>query len=315
MRAGCFAEPRVIKLLNRRFVSFFYNTDAGAPQPNFKGKDPVAKAFLNDKTQNKFAFYAAFTASGDPVGVTDVYANKDVVFDFLKELLRLNPEFDRNTLAEEATLAKAKSELPNVQAQFDAGLLLEELGRYAPARTHFERVLSLTQEPKLLAESYRSLLRMARYDRDWKSLEMLCLKIEKHPLVGSLSLGADLAAERSYHLKAEKHYDAMRKLTEAAIKQYPQSKRMSELRFQTGVACYFLEDKPWAYYHWCWVVENLPDDYLARRCYLTAAHEGMPYKNPELDNYSAPLHGGRTDVIQGAYNQARETYQNLKGKF
>lgn len=66
---------------------------------------------------------------------------------------------------------------------------------------------------------------------------------------------------------------------------------------------------------WCWVVENLPDDHLARWCFLAAAHEGMPYKNPELDGYAAPLHGGQTQVIQGAYNVAKETYQELKGKF
>ncbi|MFT3881653.1 MAG: hypothetical protein QM703_18565 [Gemmatales bacterium] len=315
MRAGCFAEPRVIQLLNRRFVSFFYNTDAGVPQPQFKGKDPQAKAFLKDKTQNKWAFYAAFTAGGDPVGVTDVYANKDVVFDFLLELLRLNPEFDRNTPAEEAILAKAKSEPGNAAAQLAAGQLLEELGKYQQARTHQQRVLELAKEPAQITEAYRSLLRIARYDRDWKTLEQLCSAVEKHPLVAKLDLGADLAAERGYQLKAAKQYEAMRKLMETAIKQYPQSKRMSELRFSAGVACYFLEEKPWAYYHWCWVVENLPDDHLARRCFLAAAHEGMPYKNPELDGYFAPLHGGQTQVIQGAYNVAKETYKELKGKF
>ena len=148
-----------------------------------------------------------------------------------------------------------------------------------------------------------------------KQLELLCKSVENHPLKEQLQLGPDLAAERSYHLKAEKRYDEMRRLMEAAIRLYPQSKRQSELRFQAGIACYFLEEKPWAYFHWCWVVENLPDDYLSRRCFLAAAHEGMPYKNPELDNYAAPLHGGRTDVIQGAYNQAKENYEQLKGKF
>lgn len=315
MRAGCFAEPRVIQLLNRRFVSFFYNTDAGPPQPNYKGKDSQAKTFLKDKTQNKFAFYAAFTAAGEPVGVTDVYANKDVVFDFLKELLRLNPEFDRNTPAEEAILAKAKSETANAQAQLAAGQLLEELGHYQQARLHLQHVLDLAKESTLLSDAYRGLFRMARYDRDWKQLDELCRAADKHPQQAQLHLGPDVAAERSYHLKAEKRYEEMRRLMETTIKQHPHTKRLSELRFQAGVACYFLEEKPWAYYHWCWVVENLPDDHLARRCFLAAAHEGMPYKNPELDNYAAPLHGGRTDVIQGAYRLARESYLELKGKF
>ena len=77
MRAGCFAETRVIRLLNRRFVSFYYNT--GGPG---LGKDPAAAAFTKGKTQNTFAFYAAFAADGEPLGVTDVYADKDGTFDF-----------------------------------------------------------------------------------------------------------------------------------------------------------------------------------------------------------------------------------------
>lgn len=312
MRAGCFAEPRVIELLNRRFVSFFYNTDAGPPQPNYKGKDPQAKAFLKGKTQNQYAFYAAFTGKGESVGVTDVYASKDVVFDFLVALLKENPDCDRFTPEEEALLARAQAEPDNYQAQINAGKLMEELGRYDQAKPYLQRVLAHAKDPLHLAAAYRGLLRIARYERNWKQLEELCQSAEKH--TQPLLLGADLAVERSYHLKAEKRYDDMRQLLERAIKQHPKTKRLSELHFQAGVACFFQDEKPWAYYHWCWVAENLPDDHLARRCYLAAAHEGMPYKNPELDNYAAPLHGGRTEVIQAAYNHAREVYKELKGK-
>ena len=62
MRAGCFAEPRVIRLLNRRFVSFYYNP--GGPG---LGKDPAAAAFTRGKTKNTYAFYAAFDASGQTI--------------------------------------------------------------------------------------------------------------------------------------------------------------------------------------------------------------------------------------------------------
>src|SRR5829696_3063297 len=124
MRAGCFAETRVIDLLNRRFVNFYYNT--GGPG---LGKDPAAAAFTRGKTKNTFAFYAAFDAAGEPLGVTDVYANKDHTFDFLVALLRENPEFDRYTEEEEATLAKAAAEPANAPARLAAGKLLEELGR------------------------------------------------------------------------------------------------------------------------------------------------------------------------------------------
>src|SRR5262245_48550579 len=127
MRAGCFAETRVIHLLNRRFVSFYYNT--GGPG---LGKHPAATAFTKGKTKNVWAFYAAFNAEGEPLGVTGVYADKDSVFDFLVALLRQNPEYDRFTKDEEAILARAATPASQT-AQLEAGKLLEELGRYAEA--------------------------------------------------------------------------------------------------------------------------------------------------------------------------------------
>src|SRR5918995_2721088 len=135
MRAGCFAETRVIRLVNRRFVSFYYNT--GGPG---LGKDPAAAAFVKGKVKNTFAFYAAFTAAGEPVGVTDVYANKDNTFDFLVALLRENPDLDRLTPDEEATLARAKAEPANAAARLAAGQLLEDLGRYKEAEPHYRAV-------------------------------------------------------------------------------------------------------------------------------------------------------------------------------
>src|SRR5690349_21466831 len=112
MRAGCFAETRVIELLNRRFVSFYFNT--GSPG---LGKDPAAAAFVKGKTKNPVAYYAAFYAAGEPLGVTDIYANKDHTFDFLVALLRENPEFDRYTKEEEAVLAKAAAEPADAAAR------------------------------------------------------------------------------------------------------------------------------------------------------------------------------------------------------
>jgi tetratricopeptide (TPR) repeat protein len=304
----------VIRLLNRRFVNFFYNTDAGPPQPNYKGKDRDAKAFLANKTPNKYAYYGAFTAQGEAIGVTDVYASKDTVFDFLVELLKLNPEFDKFTTAEQAVLQKADAELGNATAQLEAGRLMEELGRYDASRGYLAKVVQPGVAASLQADAYRLLLSMARYQQRWDELERLCVEVEKNAQAKKLGLAADLAAERGYHLKARKDYAAWRELMEKTIKLYPTSKRTSELHFHAGVASFFLQDKPRAYYHWCWVVENLPDDHLARRCYLAAAHEGMPYKNPELDNYSAPLNGGQTVVIQAAYDRAKAAYREMKGR-
>src|SRR5262245_25275699 len=286
MRAGCFAETRVIELLNRRFVSFYYNT--GGPG---LGKDRAAAAFTKGKTKNVWAFYAAFGAGGEPLGVTDIYADKDNVFDFLVAILRKYPEFDRFTQEEERLLARARAEPDNAAARLEAGRLLEDLGRYGEAEPHFLGVIQAGAASDLVAEAYRACMRMARYRRDWEGLHALLRKIEgllpDH--ARALNLGADTAMEKGFLLLDRKQYAEARQVLEAAVRAYPDSMRQSELRFNAGVACFFLKDKEHAYRHWCWVVENLPDDRLARRCFIAAAHEGMPYPNPELGGYAAPL--------------------------
>jgi tetratricopeptide (TPR) repeat protein len=301
MRAGCFAETRVIHLLNRRFVNFYYNT--GGPG---LGKDPAAAAFTKGKTKNVWAFYAAFNAAGDPFGVTDIYADKDNVFDFLVALLRANPEYDRYTAEEEAILTKAADRPHDAAARLAAGGLLEELGRYAEAEPHYRQAL-----PR--PEAYRGLLRLARYAWQWDKLEALAREIEGRDAGDKLGLAADVAAERGYRLNAEGKYADLRRLAEETIRRSPDTKRMAELRFAAGIACFFLKDKDRASYHWCWVVENIPDDRLARRCAIAAAHEGMPYPNPELGGYRASLPGGNIQVINAAYERARRTYERLKG--
>lgn len=315
MRAGCFAETRVINLLNRRFVTFYYNTDNGAPSRDV-GKDPAAKLFTQGKTKNKWAFFAAFNAEGEPLGVTDVYADKDSTFDLLVAILREHPDYDRFTREEEATLAKAKAEPMNGAALVEAGRLMEDLGRYKEANAFFQATLQAGNDPVAVAESHRGLLRLARFTRDWKAQEERLRLIEANDAVADtkLGLGPDVAMERAYRLLADKNYEEARQSLEAAIKKFPTSNRRSEFHFSAGVANFFLRDKDRAYYHWCYVVENLPDDRLARRCYTAAAHEGMPYENPELGGYRAPLPGGNIQIIQRAYDRARQVYEKQKAR-
>src|SRR5262245_22169672 len=103
MRGGPFSETRVIDLLNRRFVPFFYNT--GGPG---QGKDAAAAAFITGKVPNPWAFFAAFAPDGSVLGVTEIYAGTEDVCAFLVALLRAHPEFDRDTAAEAATLDAGK---------------------------------------------------------------------------------------------------------------------------------------------------------------------------------------------------------------
>lgn len=308
MRAGCFAETRVIRLVNRRFVSFFFNT--GGPG---LGRDEKAAAFTKGKTKSAVAFYAAFDAAGEPLGVTDMYANKDNTFDFLVELLRNNPEFDRYTPAEEKVLAAAKAEPKAAAAQLAAGQLTEDLGRYKEADGYYRRVLETGKASAEVADAYRGLMRMARYTRDWKAVQgwltaVADLKVGET----ARTLGPDVAMETAHLLLAEKKYAQARTVLDDAIKRYPDARRTSEFHFSAGVACFFLKDKDRAAYHWCWVVENLPDDRLARRCFTAAAHEAMPYENPELGGYTAKVQGGSIERINAEYRRAKAVYDRLK---
>lgn len=299
----------MIRLLNRRFVNFFYNT--GGPG---LGKDEKAAAFTKDKTLNKYAFYAAFDAAGEPLGVTDTYANKDNTFDFLVELLRNNPEFDKCTETEEKVLTAAKAEPKSQAAQLAAGQLMEDLGRYKEASGHYRKVLETGKASAEAGDAIRGLMRMARYTRDWKGLQewLTTAGDLKEGQARVMNLGPDVAMEKAYLLLAEKKYEDARKVLTDAIEKYPDTKRTSEFHFSAGVASYFLKEKDQAYYHWCWVVENLPDDRLARRCFTAAAHEAMPYENPELGGFSAKVQGGSINLINAEYQRAKGVYEKVK---
>src|SRR5262249_46280127 len=116
-------------------------------------------------------------------------------------------------------------------------------------------------------------------------------------------------------LLADKKYEDVRTALDKHIKANPESKRMGEMHFYAGVACFFLKELDWAYYHWCWVVENIPDDHMQRRCYIAAAHKGMPYPNPELGGFQSNQRGGNIQVIQAAYSNARKAYERLKSSY
>lgn len=265
MRAGAFGERRVIDLLNRRFVTFYFNT--GGPG---LGRDEAAEAFVEGRVQNRWAHLSAWTPDGGYLGESDLYADKDGVFEFLRALLRDRPEFNKP-----------------VDGEVESAALLEELGEY-------DKAIAAYGDDRI------ALARIARYRKDWEALERALDGVEEC---------ADAAMERGYRLIAQKKYDEARALLEPAIAMWPESPRLAEMRFYAGVACWFLDKRPQANFHWCWVVENLPDDDLARRCYIAAAAEGMPYKNPELGGYAIDSQFGSIEEIKAAYAKALGDYR------
>ena len=106
MRGGPFSETRVIELLNRRFVPFFFNT--GGPG---EGKDDKAHAFVTGKVPNRWAYFAAFAPDGRILGQTGIYDGTEQVFAWLRALLRRHPELVRPTAAESEARQQAGKEL------------------------------------------------------------------------------------------------------------------------------------------------------------------------------------------------------------
>jgi tetratricopeptide (TPR) repeat protein len=164
----------------------------------------------------------------------------------------------------------------------EAAKIFEELGDYDKAVAAYRK---MGAKPEALL----ALARIARYRKDWAAQEEALKGLEP---------GADLAMETAFRLIARKDYDGARALLEPAIEKHPASLRLSEMRFYAGVSCWFLKARDRANVHWCWVAENIPDDRLARRCYIAAAAEGMPYENPELGGYAMESQYGSIDVIK-----------------
>lgn len=273
MRAGAFSDERVIALLNRRFVPYYFNRSGMG-----EGGNAEASKFTTGRTKNPYAYFAAFAPDGTYLGESELYATKDEVLLWLSKLLKDHPECDKPTAEE--TRAEGIA----------AARLLEETGRFAEAREKYAAIGAPLDEARL-----------ARYARDWEAHDAALAKVDAADQV---------AAERGLRLVAERKWADARPLLEKALRAHPESARRAEMRFALGVSCWFLEDRDWAKFHWMWVVENLPDDRLYMRCKVAAAAEIMPYANPELDGYAAKGNIGTEHIVR-ELAKSRATYRRL----
>lgn len=305
MRAGCFAEKRVIDLLNRRFVPYFFNR--GGPG---KGHDKAAQEFTTGKTKNPYAYLAAFTPSGEYLGEAEIYADKDDVFAWLKKLLADHPEYALATDYEKQLVeAQEKKELSRESPLLmSLARLQEELGEYQDARRAYKRIAAGDPGSEESAQAHLGLLRIARYRKRWQEHETL--EDALRTADKEKAWAADVAMERGHRLLARKEYQQARELLEPLARAATASSRLAEIHFHAGVACWFLEDRDWAKFHWCWIVENVPEDRFYMRAYVAAAAEIMPYPNPELGNYRARGMIGTEHIVQEV-RRSKEIYKRL----
>ena len=303
MRGGPFSETRVIELLNRRFVPFFFNT--GGPG---EGKDEKARDFVTGKVPNRWAYFAAFAPDGRILGQTGIYDGTEQVFAWLRALLRRHPELDRPTAAESEARNQAAGE-PAAPVALEVARVCEQLTWYADSRRAWERVLA-AGDPTQRAEAHRGLLRIARADGDWPAHAAALLAATAS--AESEVMAADLAIERGLRLLAEQRFASARVVFESAIAGAADSQRLAELHYEAGRACWFGGDRDWAKAHWCWIRAERPDDRMAMRARLAAGAESFPYRNCELGDFEAKTGPVGPDALDGGVRKAQRVYEKLR---
>ena len=311
MRAGSFAETRVIDLVNRRFVAFYFNRSGRGA-----GGDEAALKFIADRTRNPYASFAAFAPTGELLAETALYADKDETFEFLLDLLRRHPEYAAATPEECATLAAVDSNQASSAECLAAARVWEELGAWKSSDRCYERVAQLAPKSESCMRALIGRARVARYRGDWESASQWCDLAAVAAWGGGLDAGAELAVERGHASIAMARYDEARCELETAIQRFPTSPRLGELHYYAGIACYFAGATEWAKYHWCWVCENIPEDRLFQRCRFTATFERNPYPNPEIQRFDYDLRINPDerydpDTTELAYAEACAVYWKL----
>jgi len=284
--------------MDRRFVSFYFNRSGMG-----EGGDDAATKFVNGQTDNPYAYFAAFKPTGEIVGETKVYADKNEVMAWLVDLLKKHPEYAGQTKSEAVLLKKGG--LP-------AARFAEDLAAYDAAKARYRKLLK-SEDPNIATEAMLAMLRIARYTGDWAAhtrVEKL-LRTTVQAGAGWEHLLIDADVERGYRLLSKKEYQRARALLQPLTTRAAKSTRLAEAHFSAGRACWFLGDLDWAKFHWGWIVENMPEDRLYMRARIAAAAEGMPYPNLELGDYKPNTGNIGTHNIVSAVNAALAVYREI----
>lgn len=289
LRGGPLADKRVIRLLNLRFVPFYFNVGQGQPGYDAQAKEVVVN--IDDR-------FAGSSVPTPPVWVLtpdlqlvatiDNYTPRGPFFDELVRILDENPEF-----AEGGGDEEQRTGLP-------AARLAEDLGQY-------ERALDLyteLDEPSALLGRAR----IARYRGEWDTAARLLSDLED---IGGEAWTDQILVELAHADLAAERFAEARDLLTTALLDHPDSPRLGEMHYYAGVAAFRSGEKDWANLHWWWVLENLPDDNQYMRCYLATAADAMPYPNPELGGYRSSARMISHALADECRATAREDYERL----
>lgn len=324
LRGGPLAERRVIDLINRRFVPFYFNVGKGQMGYDESAAKYIAEVderFAGDRVPTPPVWI--ISPEGELFTTIDNYADKHAFHAALVKMLDDHYEMGLPTPEEEAVLAAPMDEAQSKSATawLGAARLHEELGRDDLARTAYELAAALAERRgDEFVHANLGLMRLARWKGDLDAASVafsaamgVFSDTDGQPV--SAACKDDVVVEGAHLFLARGWDERARHSLITMIKARPTSHRLGEMHFYAGVAAFRLGEREWANFHWCWVLENLPDDRHYMRVYLAATADAMPYPNPELGGYK----GDVKMISHAAANKARAAamadYERLKDEF
>lgn len=159
LRVGPFCDPRVIALANRRFTPFAFDLNNRGGIPDAAAKKTVTAA--EPKLAGKFVptpEVLFMSPDGKVLGKISNYATEPQFLEAMQKVLKENPEYNKESAQEKsATTALERGRIAFELLDFD---------------TSKKELASLKQD-----EASYLLARMARYEKDWKSMESHLLSI------------------------------------------------------------------------------------------------------------------------------------------
>jgi len=259
LRAGPLSDERVIRLINRRFVPFYFDlSDSGVMA------DPDARRFVV-KANRRLGGRGVptpnlmiMTPEGEVVTEVSNYGTTAQVLRGLVHALERKPDYDQPSQMEK----EHTEDIIAAQIRID---LLDDDG----ARHVLDKVIARSDTPTRVCDGAHYLLgRIARLDRDFATMEGHFNRVKDKDLAD------DIRMERAYPFWYAKEYQELR----AHLAQFPKnSPRYSEAQYYLGLALFHLGDSKTARKTWASAIKSCSQDpwiYRADWAYVTSKEKG-----------------------------------------
>lgn len=263
LRAGPFSEDSVISLVNRRFVPFFF--DIG--KDSFAGDDDAREFLIKLKPEYGKSSVPTppcfvFTPDGKLLTEIDNYTDARTFSEKLKQILDKNSEYNKLDDTEKKIIEKADKE-EGFTDLIEAAKLHQELLEYDKAEKYYRSAIEKGKEKKWIALFYLGQL-FSRLE-NWREMTKCFSVTGKSESNIMAQFRDDMELEMVYEDLSKKDYKAAKAGLSHIIKNFPDSDRTSEIKYNLGLAHYKLGEKEEAKKIWKELKKSVKRDRWVRR--------------------------------------------------